>query len=132
MLRIRILNWITSVLFTVAFASPVFANQTCEGVFTESPSHISAVNGSEPVATSKDLLDFVGVKANLWTTIGKLPVERQSQVEHLLASVEFFDYQHMSPHLLSNFLNDRKQSIDFSRLYDDKTSQEGFLKSLQF
>ncbi|KYG64144.1 hypothetical protein AZI86_13920 [Bdellovibrio bacteriovorus] len=68
--------------------------------------------------TPVELAKFRQTKTELWRTLEKLPAERRKNVEHLLASIEFFDYTHLAAKLVPNFLSGGKESFDFTNLYD--------------
>lgn len=72
--------------------------------------------------TPVELAKFRQTKTDLWRTLEKLPAERRKNVEHLLASVEFFDYTHLADKLVPNFLSGTKESFDFTNLYNNPYS----------
>lgn len=102
----------------------------CEHIF-EDPLIISTkvdfgLRGVKNKAKTPDeLLNYAAIKTDLWQTLSKLPPNERAQIEHTLSAVEFFDYSHMGIKLLKNFLEGKKEKIDFSNLYDAGESTKG-------
>lgn len=62
--------------------------------------------------------DYAGIQREFNELVQKIPAAHRKSLEHLLDSVEFFDYSHTAHRLLNNFLEDGRDSFDFSRIYD--------------
>lgn len=129
-----ILKSLLSLVLTLSFVSPSFATQACEYVFTDPQVKARGVDFGlrselKQPETPIELLNYKNIKEELWTTLSKLPQQRKVQIEHLLAAVEFFDYTHTAQKLLPNFLEGKREVMDFTNLYD--TRQDG-LKGAPF
>lgn len=94
----------------------------CTGIFLDATVQARPVDfglrGSFKNVTPHELLKFQETKTELWRTLKTLPEKRQSEIEHLLAAVEFFDYAHTADKLLTNFFDGKKERFDFSTVYD--------------
>lgn len=102
----------------------------CEHVF-EDPLIVSSridfgLRGIKNKAKTPDeLLRFAEIKNDLWQTLQTLPAKQKQDIENTLAAVEFFDYAHMGPRLIKNFVEGKKEFIDFTTLYDAGESRSG-------
>jgi hypothetical protein len=74
---------------------------------------------------SKDLRQFRDRKEAVWQKIEKLPANQKRSWDELLAAIEFFDWKHFSPRLLTRFLENRNLEIEFRRLYDSPYEPSG-------
>lgn len=61
---------------------------------------------------------FSQSKKILRSEIEKLDSQKQSEVIHLIKSVEFFDYAHTAKTLWENYLTNSHNRLDFTNLYD--------------
>lgn len=119
----NIFKLVLSVLLTLSFLSPAHAAQMCEYVFVDPQVKARGVDfglrseGRQP-QTPLELLNYKNIKADLWATLNRLPQQRREQVEHLLAAVEFIDYTHTAKLLLPNFLEGKREVMDFRNTYD--------------
>ncbi|WP_041577596.1 Fic family protein [Bdellovibrio bacteriovorus] len=134
----KMFKFMLSLLLTISFMSPAQAAQMCEYVFTDPQVKARGVEFGlrsevKQPETPRELLQFKTIKADLWATLDKLAPQRKSQVEHLLASVEFFDYTHTAEKLLPNFLEGKREAMDFSKIYDRGEAEaapfKGFLSA---
>jgi hypothetical protein len=68
-----------------------------------------------------------------------LPEVRKEYIEHLITATEFYDYNHFSDKLISNFLAEKSQKVDFTNLYgeqsflgDNSRPFDGFVSARKF
>ncbi|WP_291515729.1 Fic family protein [Bdellovibrio sp. ArHS] len=123
----------------LSFFGPAHAAQMCEYVFTEPQvkargADFGLRSEARQPETPLELLQFKTIKGDLWATLEKIPPQRKAQIEHLLASVEFFDYTHTAEKILPNFLEGKREVLDFSVLYDRAGEErsapfKGFLRA---
>lgn len=110
------------------------AAEMCARVFTDGPGRIQVARATGQ--GSKELADFKASKQSLKALLQQVPAERRQQIEHLLSAVEFFDYTHTAGKILSNYLDGRREVLDFTTLYDRTEAKgapfRGFLNARQF
>lgn len=111
------------------------AAEMCQYIFANPAIKPRAVDfglarGTQQNTTPVELVKFKETRDQLRLTLQKLPKDRAENIQNLLSAVEFFDYQHTAPKLLDNFINGRRERMDFSRLYD--TDMELFNPSAPF
>lgn len=85
----------------------------------------------------EELSNYSTIKSELWKAMDTLPAKRRAEVDHLLLSVEFFDYTHTAREIVPAFLEGKKTSFNFTRLYDvqgEKTAApyNGFISARNY
>ncbi|WP_081111940.1 Fic family protein [Bdellovibrio bacteriovorus] len=124
-LRLFVSLWIA-----ISMVLPAQAAQMCEYVFVDPTVKVREVDfglrsESHSQTTPLALVKFAENKQALWTLLEKIQPERKKQIEHLLAAVEFFDYKHTANSILPNFLDGKRNALNFERLYDQSEAIRG-------
>jgi hypothetical protein len=118
--RLLLSAWMTFFLFGMAQA----AGPACEQLFAETPQfQARALDfglklGKKQSLTPIELQNYSAIKADLWSTLKGIPKARRTNIENLLAAVEFFDYGHTADLILTNYLGNKGQTFDFTEMYD--------------
>ncbi len=113
------------IFFPLIVAQTAFsAAPKCDYVFTGHEVSLRPVDfglnrTNAKYQTPEELLRYSEIKTELKSALSTLPAKRRAEIEHLLSAVEFFDYKHTASELLPNFLDGKKQTFDFSSLYDN-------------
>lgn len=117
-------KFLMPIFFPLLIGEAVFAAAPkCEFVFTGHEVSLRPVDfglnrTNAKYQTPEELLRYSEIRTELKSALSTLPAKRRSEIEHLLSAVEFFDYKHTASQLLPNFLDGKKQTFDFSTLYD--------------
>ena len=118
--RLLLTAWMTFFWFGFAHA----AGPACEKLFAETPQFQARALDfglklpKKQSFTPSELQNYASIKADLWNTLKSLPKDRRTNIENLLAAVEFFDYSHTADLILSNYLGNKGQRLDFTEMYD--------------
>lgn len=123
------MNNFRSILFSLILAlmvQPSFAAPACKEIFKVENVRSSSLSPTiQDAEHSKLFRSFKDIKTSFWGLVGKLPDERRKSLTHLMDSVEFFDWQHMAPKLIDNFIGNNRKSLDFTNTYDKSESRAG-------
>lgn len=96
-----------------------------EHVFLDQGASKKEFIGYRDQQNSSLLRKFYDSKTKVWARVEQLPTKQKRAWEELLAAIEFFDWKHLSPTLLSRFLENRNLDVQFRHLYDKMMERPG-------
>lgn len=136
-------NILLAIWLSLGIISGAYGAEMCQYVFEGPKVQPRAVDfGLNRTAqdssrlTPIELVKYKETKAQLRDALNTVPETRRKEIEHLLSAVEFFDYTHTANQLLTNFLDGKRETFNFSRLYDRSEAEavpfNGFLSARDY